>query len=80
MDFHETYSPVVKHATIQLVLSIVVCNNWSVHQLDVENAFLHDNLTKVVYIDQPPGFKHPQFHDHLCKLKHSLYGLKQAPH
>jgi len=30
-------------------------------------------------MDQPPGFTHPQFPDHLCKLKRSLYGLKQAP-
>jgi hypothetical protein len=79
VDFHETYSPVVKPATIRLVLSIAVCNNWTVHQLDVQNAFLHENLIEVVYMDQPPGFKHPQFPDHLCKLKRSLYGLKQAP-
>jgi len=76
VDFHETYSLVVKPATIQLVLSITVCNNWSVRQLDVQNAFLHGNLTEVVYMDQPPGFKHPQFPDHLCKLKRSLYSLK----
>jgi len=79
VDFHETYSPVVKHATIWLVLSIAVCNNWTVRQLDVQNAFLHGNLTELVYMDQPPGFKHPQFPDHLCKLKRSLYGLKQVP-
>jgi len=35
VDFHETYSPVVKPATIRLVLSIAVCNNWTVRQLDV---------------------------------------------
>jgi histone deacetylase 1/2 len=79
VDFHETYSLVVKPATIRLVLSIAVCNNWTVRQLDVQNAFLHGNLSEVVYMDQPPGFKHPQFPDHLCKLKRSLYGLKQAP-
>jgi histone deacetylase 1/2 len=79
VDFHETYSPVVKPATIRLVLSIVVCNNSSVRQLDVQNAFLHGNLTEVVYMDQPSGFKHPQFPDHLCKLQRSLYGLKQVP-
>jgi len=76
VDFHKTYSTVVKPATIRLVLFIAVCNNWTVRQLDVQNAFLHRNLTEVVYMDQPPGFKHPQFPDHLCKLKRSLYGLK----
>ena len=79
VDFHETYSPVVKPATIRLVLSITVCSDWTVRQLDVQNAFLHNNLTEVVYMDQPPGFKHPQFPDHLCKLKCSLYGFKLAP-
>jgi hypothetical protein len=79
VDFHETYSPVVKPATIRLVLSIAVYNNWTVRRLDVQNAFLHGNLTEMVYMDQPLGFKHPQFHDNLCKLKRSLYGLKQVP-
>jgi len=41
VDFHETYSTVVKPATIWLVLFIAVCNNWTVRQLDVQNAFLH---------------------------------------
>ena len=79
VDFNETYSPVVKPATIRLVLSIAVCNNWRICQLDVQNAFLHSTLLEEVYMDQPPGFKHPQFPDYLCKLKRSLYGFKQAP-
>jgi hypothetical protein len=28
---------------------------------------------------QPPGFTHPQYRDHICKLQKALYGLKQAP-
>lgn len=28
---------------------------------------------------QPPGFVHPQFPQHICKLKMALYDLKQAP-
>ena len=30
-------------------------------------------------MSQPPGFSHPQFPNHVCKLKKALYGLKQSP-
>ncbi|XP_019427217.1 PREDICTED: uncharacterized protein LOC109335536 [Lupinus angustifolius] len=30
-------------------------------------------------MQQPPGFHHPDYPDHVCRLKKSLYGLKQAP-
>ncbi|RVX10904.1 Retrovirus-related Pol polyprotein from transposon RE1 [Vitis vinifera] len=28
---------------------------------------------------QPPGFVHPEFPNHVCKLEKALYGLKQSP-
>jgi hypothetical protein len=31
------------------------------------------------WFDQPPGFQHPQYHNHVCHLHQSLYGLRQAP-
>nr|GEV29846.1 ribonuclease H-like domain-containing protein [Tanacetum cinerariifolium] len=40
VDFDETFSPVVKPATIRTVLSLVVSRQWPIHQLDVKNAFL----------------------------------------
>ena len=30
-------------------------------------------------MSQPLGFSHPQFPNHVCKLKKALYGLKQSP-
>ena len=44
IDFGETFSPVVKPATIRTVLTLVTTHNWPAHQLDVSNAFLHGNL------------------------------------
>ena len=79
IDFSETFSPVIKHATIHLVLAIVVSSNWNITQLDVQNAFLHGDLQETVFMTQPQGYVHPQYPNHVCQLHKSLYGLRQAP-
>ncbi|GKA66783.1 ribonuclease H-like domain-containing protein [Tanacetum coccineum] len=79
VDFDETFSPVVKPATIRTVLSLAVSRKWPIHQLDVKNAFLNGDLSETVYMHQPPGFVDARFPNHVCRLQRSLYGLKQAP-
>ena len=59
IDCDETFSPVVKPATIRTVLSIAISHKWPIHQLDVKNAFLHGHLSKTLYMHQPLGFHDP---------------------
>ncbi|XP_016165069.1 uncharacterized protein LOC107607655 [Arachis ipaensis] len=44
IDFKETFSPVVKPATIRIILTLTLQNNWPIIQLDVNNAFLNGSL------------------------------------
>lgn len=79
IDYGETYSPVIKPTTVCIVLSLALSNGSPIYQIDIQNAFLHGTISEVVYMTQTPGFSHPQFPTHLCKLQKALYGLKQTP-
>lgn len=45
IDYEEVFSLVVKLVTVRLFIGIVVTLGWHLHQLDVNNDFLHGTLT-----------------------------------
>ncbi|GJZ06969.1 retrovirus-related pol polyprotein from transposon TNT 1-94 [Tanacetum coccineum] len=49
-----------------------------VEQMDVKTAFLHGDLDKEIYMEQPEGFQVKGKEDYVCRLQKSLYGLKQT--
>jgi histone deacetylase 1/2 len=71
INYDETFSPVVKPATIRVVLSLALSRSWPIHQLDVKNAFLHGTLTNIVYCVQLFGFVDTSRLDYVCRLNRS---------
>ena len=79
IDYAEIFSPVVKLTSIRILLSIVASENLHLEQMDVKTTFLHGDLDKEIYMQQPEGFVVPLKEHMVCKLTRSLYGLKSAP-
>ena len=77
-DYEETFSPVVKFASIRLILAIAAIMDLKLCQMDVKTVFLNGELNEEIYMDQPLGFEIKGQEHKVFKLKRSIYGLKQA--
>jgi hypothetical protein len=80
VDYLDTYAPVVKLASIRILLAIAAIYGLEIHQMDVVTAFLAGDLEEEVYMEQPEEFRiGTDEEDLVCLLRKSLYRLKQAP-
>ncbi|KAH9668238.1 hypothetical protein KPL70_021339 [Citrus sinensis] len=79
VDFQEVFSPVVRHASIRVILALTAVEDMELDQLDVKTAFLHGRLQEEIFMSQPEGYEDPKKKNCVCLLKKSLYGLKQSP-
>ena len=62
-----------------MLLAFACAINFKPFQMDMKNAFLNGHFMEEVYVQQPLGFEHNLYLNHVFKLLKALYGLKQAP-
>jgi hypothetical protein len=80
VDFYETYAPVAKLSSFRLLLAIAARNDWPVHTVDFDSAFLNGVLAEdeSIHLEQPPGYATQDQKHFVLKLHKSIYGLRQG--
>ena len=56
LDYQETFAPVAKFTTVQVLLALAAHFDWEIHQMDVKTAFLYPKLQESVYMAPPEGY------------------------
>ena len=79
IDYVNSFSPVVRMATMRTIIAVAATKGWSLHQMDVKNAFLHGDFQEEVYMTHPQGYEDDAQPHFVCTLHKALYGLKQPP-
>ena len=79
IDYTETFSLVARLNYVRVLLSLAVNQAWSLHQLDVSNDVLYDNLEEQVFMEQALGYVAQGESSKVCFLQRAIYGLKQSP-
>ena len=78
VDYQDAFSPTTKIITVRCLLALATAQRWSLHQLDVNSVFLHDDRHEEIYMSPPPGLRLQGEENLVCRLHKSLYGLKQT--
>lgn len=47
IDYNETFTPVSRMTTLRSLISLASTKRWHLNQMDVQNAFLHEDLLLV---------------------------------
>ncbi|KAF7367236.1 Retrovirus-related Pol polyprotein from transposon TNT 1-94 [Mycena sanguinolenta] len=87
LHYTDTYAPVIRHATLRVLLTFAAVNNWEIHQADVKNAYLNAPIDETVYMEIPEHYQ--QFSSKplptaaagrrlVAKLNKGIYGTKQG--
>ncbi|CAM8888627.1 unnamed protein product [Rhodiola kirilowii] len=72
VNYDETFSHVSKLTTVRVLLVLAANKSWKMCQMDMKNAFLHRDLDKEIFMEQPTGFEDKENPTYVCKLMKAL--------
>nr|GEY19200.1 retrovirus-related Pol polyprotein from transposon TNT 1-94 [Tanacetum cinerariifolium] len=79
IDLDDSFAPVAQMEAIILFYAHVAHKSFTIYQMDVETAFLYEELDEEVHVSQLEGFVDLDYQCHFYILDKALYGLKQVP-
>ena len=77
-EYDETLSPIAMPKSIKILLTITMCYDYVIWQMDIETTILDGNLLEDMYMTQLEGFVGLENSEKLCNLKRFIYGLIQV--
>jgi len=76
LDFHQTYSGVVKPTSYRILFALMIILGWTSQQMDVKTAFLNAEIEEELYVRPPPPYQLPP--GKVWRILRALYGFKQS--
>ena len=80
VDFSEVYAPTAKLTSVRAVLSLAATEDWELHQMDVDTAFLQSPVEEEIYIRLPEDYRQwaSNGRELVGRVAKSIYGLRQS--
>lgn len=75
-EFNKTYAPTSSYEIIRIILAIAAQFGWTIKTADVKTAFLHSEISELLYMHAFPRSRCPP--GYCFRINKSIYGLKQG--
>jgi hypothetical protein len=78
VNFDDTHAPVVRLASLRIIIALASHKNMRLWHIDIKGAFLNAELTEHELYMEVPEYLRKGNEGMVCKLLKSIYGLKQS--
>ena len=77
LDYHETFSVVIKFMSYKVIFAIAAANDWDIEQMNVKIVFLYEDIDEEIYVKISHEYTDSK-RKMYCRLRKALYELKQS--